>query len=80
MKKGIYSKLEIKEMIQRHKVCEGDETHGGRTQWTDLGGINSVQASLRDIVGVVPDHHNKASVTIKRVFIFLLVEGLFFNL
>lgn len=38
-----------------------------------------VQAYLRDIMGSVSDH-NKASISVKRVIIFLLVEGLAFNL
>lgn len=32
-----------------------------------------VQAYLGNIAGLVPEHHNKASITIKRVIIFLLV-------
>ena len=41
---------------------------------------NSVQVRLRGIVGLVPDHHNKASITIKPIAIFLLMEGLALNL
>lgn len=38
-----------------------------------------LQAYLRDIAGSVPDHCNKAIIIIKRVVIFVLVEGLAFN-
>lgn len=39
-----------------------------------------VQAQLGDAVGSVPNHHNKARITIKRVVITVLVEGLAFDL
>lgn len=39
-----------------------------------------LQAHLRDVEGSVPDLYNKASFAIKRVIIFLLVEGLAFGL
>lgn len=39
-----------------------------------------IQADLRDTAGSVPDHHIKASMAIKPIIIFLLVEGLAFNL
>lgn len=38
-----------------------------------------VQAYLKDIVGLVPDHHNKTNIAVKQIVIFLLVEGLAFN-
>lgn len=42
--------------------------------------IEKVQAYLGDITDSVPDHSSKASITIERVIIFLLVGGLGFNL
>lgn len=39
----------------------------------------NVQAYLKRIEGSVPNHCNKASITIKRLIIFLLVETLAFN-
>ena len=39
-------------------------------------GKECVWAYLRDSGDLVPDHHNKISITIKQAVIFLLVEGL----
>lgn len=37
-----------------------------------------LKANLRDTAALVPDHRNRVSVAIKRVVVFLLVEGLAF--
>ena len=42
--------------------------------------LKFIQAHLGDMTVWVPDHHNKASIAIKPVIIFLLVKGLAFNL
>lgn len=39
-----------------------------------------IQVHLGDISGLVPDHHNKVTLKIKRVIIFLLRVGLAFDL
>lgn len=39
-----------------------------------------IQAHLRDVAGLVPDHHDGASVATEPVVIFVLVEGLVFSL
>lgn len=41
---------------------------------------NLIQAYLGDITALVPDQRNKASISVKRVLIYLPVEGLAFNL
>lgn len=45
--------------------------------WEDAKAV--IQADLRGSVGCVPDHRNKSSITIKRVTIFSLMEGLAFH-
>lgn len=35
---------------------------------------------MGDIAGLVPDHNNKVSITKKREIMFLLEDGLVFNL
>lgn len=39
----------------------------------------TVQAYLRDIAGLVPDHRNKAIIAIKQAVISLLVQVLAFS-
>lgn len=39
-----------------------------------------VPAYLRAIMGLIPDHRSEASIIIKQVIIFYLVEDLAFNL
>lgn len=39
-----------------------------------------VQAYLRGIAGSIPDHHDKVNIPIKWVVVFVVVEGLAFNL
>lgn len=39
-----------------------------------------VRGYLRDSVGLVPDHCNQGSITVKQVVILLLVEDLAYNL
>ena len=48
--------------------------------WTHLGGLHTRQAYPDDTMVLVPHHYNTASITIKQVVIFLLVEGLAFSL
>lgn len=45
-----------------------------------IGTEEGAEAYFRDIVGLVPNHHNKVNIVIKRVVIFLLVVGLAFTL
>lgn len=42
--------------------------------------VKLIQADLGDIGGPAPDHRNKANIAIKRVAIFLLVQGSAFHL
>lgn len=50
-----------------------------------MGGVGKadipvvIQAAL-GIAGSVPDHRNEVSISIKRVIVFLLAEGLAYNL
>lgn len=39
-----------------------------------------IQANLGGIAGSVPDHRNEVSISTKRVTVFLLAEGLAYNL
>lgn len=42
--------------------------------------IPNIGKLLGDIAGSLPDHHNKAGISIKQVIILVLVESLVFNL
>lgn len=41
--------------------------HLSRPVAKKTGGIQVIQADLREIVGLVPEHHNKVNVAIKQV-------------
>ena len=59
------------------RVCRWIAVHG-RSILKDCG--LCIQADLRGIEGLAPDHHSIASVKTKQVIIFLLVEGQAFSL
>lgn len=57
--------------------CKGyRQVEGDISQYRDVLGRNHseqlVQADLRDIMGSVPDHRNKAGITMKQVVTFFV--------
>lgn len=60
----------MREAREKHRTRE--RVKGGSPSAFALAFLNRLQAYLREIAGSVPDHHNKVSIRIKWIVIFVL--------